>query len=392
MNNEIIEKAKVLYNTIMKYPNKVLEIFNDFYGEDRVDMQGFPSFDNFILGLSQQTLENLSDCTQDIINSYNSKSGFIIIHFPMTRVTNENDRFVDVPNLWVKIVITIEGKCRGYFGINRSEYQLSHMQSDYMHSHVSGINWSDTTQFLSPCLGSGPIRATLATLSLGYDEAMWQLFCLELDRYMRVESLAGIPYRYLERIGNMTNNYVEHRTFSIANSKFDNFSQGFSRLNLLEFVKYFIKSKKLKFNFINNTWGIAMSYVNLTILMSNSFIEWYNREFNNHNVSANLQELLTKNILEKGTVVENCIRIYGVSSVSQINYASYEGRTICTFKGRVIKLHIIESNENSDNMSFFLHHNIISEITKAILEILNYKYGREERNEEAGIGTPAKYL
>ena len=69
-------------------------------------------------------------------------------------------------------------------------------------SHVHGIPFNRFTDFKSPCLGSGPIKSTVATLALGYDEAIRQLFCLELDKYVRVESIAGIPYRYLEKIGN----------------------------------------------------------------------------------------------------------------------------------------------------------------------------------------------
>ena len=58
----------------------------------------------------------------------------------------------------------------------------------------------DFTRFKSPCTGSGPINSTLATLATDYDEGIWQLFCLELDRYVRVESIEGVPYHRLESI------------------------------------------------------------------------------------------------------------------------------------------------------------------------------------------------
>ena len=52
----------------------------------------------------------------------------------------------------------------------------------------------------TPCTGRGPINSTLSTLAIGYDEAIWQLLCLELDRYVRVESIDGVPHYRLENI------------------------------------------------------------------------------------------------------------------------------------------------------------------------------------------------
>ena len=39
MNEEVTNKARELYDNLMYFPNKVLGIFNDFFGEDKVDMQ-----------------------------------------------------------------------------------------------------------------------------------------------------------------------------------------------------------------------------------------------------------------------------------------------------------------------------------------------------------------
>ena len=46
--NELIEnKIEELYSLLMNKPNQVLAIFNDFFGEDRVDMQGFMNIGEF---------------------------------------------------------------------------------------------------------------------------------------------------------------------------------------------------------------------------------------------------------------------------------------------------------------------------------------------------------
>ena len=44
--NELIEnKIEELHSLLMDKPNQVLAIFNDFFGEDKVDMQEFMSVD-----------------------------------------------------------------------------------------------------------------------------------------------------------------------------------------------------------------------------------------------------------------------------------------------------------------------------------------------------------
>ena len=43
----IEEKIEELYNSLMDKPLQVLGIFNDFFGEDKVDMQGYWSLDKF---------------------------------------------------------------------------------------------------------------------------------------------------------------------------------------------------------------------------------------------------------------------------------------------------------------------------------------------------------
>lgn len=441
MSDEIVKKVKELYDNLMYYPNKILEIFNDFFGEERVDMQGFTNFNELLWNLKYMKLgvffynreavigshefiasspqnkeiilslldngvlekpvlsdDNIANYFLPIMTSTLAQSlpkGFIIVHFPMTRVTNENDRYVDVPNLWVKVEFDMQGKGVGYFGINRSEYTIEHMQSDYMHSHVPGINWSNTKSFTVPCMGQGPIRYTVATLAVGYDEAIWKLFCLELDKYMRVESLAGTPYRYLERIGsNNTRMYEGPTTYAMNTIKFNRFSPRFKERDLSDFVRSFVNSKLLKFNYVNGSWGIAMSYTNFTILVSNAFISWYNERYRNDNSIADYSTLLRDDIIRKGIIIGPKIKYLkiGNNSSQGRDYLSFEGKEICTFKGNTIKLHISGGEKAEDNMSIFVNPQIVDVTARAILEIVNYKYGREERTEEVGIGTSARYL
>ena len=167
----IEEKIEELYNSLMDKPLRVLGIFNDFFGEDKVDMQGYWSLDKFkswmnIVPLSTYILDgNIvsmdrndwsmyetqaitdlpGDQVEKVVNALtdNRVKGrignikfndiFILVHFPHVRVTNEHDRFVDINPLWAKVKVMYNGTLDGGFTLNRSEYTLLHIRSTYMH-------------------------------------------------------------------------------------------------------------------------------------------------------------------------------------------------------------------------------------------------------------------
>lgn len=438
MSEEITKKVQEIYDSLMYFPRKVLDIFNDFFGEDRVDPQGFVTFEEFISILEQRKLAWFFPNKTSVYNTAEFKAlpkegkdivvtlldndalsvpvlsdnavatyilplmtttlsntmvrdGYMLVHFPNVRVTNEHDRFVDISHLWVKVGVKPSGAGTGFFTMNRSEYQLTHMQADYMHSHVSGIPFSNFTQFKSPCLGSGPIKNTLATLAIGYDEAMWQLFCLELDKYVRVESISGIPYRYLEKISNREGMTIGASTFTMKAS-YNGYTSRFTKDNMKDFVVYLIEKGKLKFNFINGNYGLAMSYIDYMILISNEFIEWYNHRFNQHIVTSSYAQLISSGILKECIIDNGKILYFTGNTTSNRDYLDYEGRRVCVFKGKPVNIHIIDDNRGPENKVVLINSEIAETIAKAILETINYKYGRKEEREEAGASSSTDYL
>lgn len=438
MSEEITKKAQEIYDSLMYFPRKVLDIFNDFFGEDRVDLQGFITFEKFISELERHKLSlffpnktsvynttefkalpkdgkdmvvalldndalNVPVLSDDAVATYilplmtttlsNTmvRDGYILVHFPHVRVTNEHDRFVDISHLWVKVGVKLSGAGTGFFTMNRSEYQLSHMQADYMHSHISGIPFDDFTRFRSSCLGSGPIKNTLATLAIGYDEAMWQLFCLELDKYVRVESISGVPYRYLEKISNREGMTIGASTFTMKAS-YNRYTSRFTKDNMKDFVVYLIEKGKLRFNFINGNYGLAMSYIDYMILISNEFIEWYNHRFNQHIVTSSYAQLISSGILKECIIDNGKILYFTGNTASNRDYLNYEGRGVCMFKGKPVNIHIIDDNRGPENKVVLINSEIAETIAKAILETINYKYGRKEEREEAGASSPTDYL
>lgn len=417
--NELIEsKIEELHSLLMDKPNQVLAIFNDFFGEDKVDMQGFMSVDKLkswldvtpiseyapreLLGMSRedyntyrgQSLTGLKGevldlvlnqlCSGWMVDSIGQKkfgSGFILVHFPYVRITNEYNKFVDINHLYAKVKVLHNGSMNGHFALNRAEYTYLHISSGYMHSHVSSIPTSDFTQFQTPCTGTGPINDTMSNLNREFDSDIWRLFCLELSKYVEVESIAGVPYHRLENLGT-SDMSVREDVFEVVN-RLDYYGDGIEGM-IKDFVSYFIKQGKLKFNYDNGSYSIGMSLTEYILVISNEFIDWYNKKFNNKELKYTFDTLKRNSVLEEGIIANN--KIYYKNSRHNVNsYAAYNGKRMCTFKGTDVLINIVDINGvEEDNKSIILNTNIALYILSKILRVINYRYGKAEQRDQEG--------
>ena len=425
----IEEKIEELYNSLMDKPLRVLGIFNDFFGEDKVDMQGYWSLDKFKSWMNIEPLStyipdgNIVSMNRDDWSMYktwaitdlpgdqvekvvnvltdttvkerigNAKFNgiFILVHFPHVRVTNEHDRFVDINHLWAKVKVMYNGTLNGGFTLNRSEYTLLHIISDYMHSHIMSIPTNDFTQFKNPCTGSGPINGTISALNRDYDEDMWNMFCLELSKYVTVESVAGTPYHYLEKLGTNGMEIGVDRFITYLSPGY--YGSVITPGKFKEFVRYFINSKKLKFNYVNGSYSIGMSLIEFIVLISNEFIKWYNDQFNKEELTAKFADLKSNGIL-KECIIDNR-KIYYDGVRNNVNsYAQYIGKKVCIFKGREITVDITDIAEvRNENKSIILNTQTALYILTTILKVLNYRYGRDKATHEGNqLGTEVRYL
>lgn len=395
-----------IYNKIMEKPLKIQEIFNDFYGEDKVDLQGFLSYEEFkekmlpikeVLGWDIYNVEEDSERNSSIIQeifqeilSRNSSNLFILVHFPEVRVTNEHDKYVDIKHLWAKVSITYNGRIKGTFTLNRSEYTRTQILSDYLHSHIAGIP-TNKSMFSTPCTGTGPINRTITTLTIDFDENIWQLFCLELDKFVRVESLSGVPYRKLENIGVESSSF----TSSLSYDSFRNVVQipafWIYGKRLQRFLKYIFDNNILTFNWYNGQYGIAMSFTEYIIAISNAFINWYNTNYDTLNINMTLKDLFNANIIFSGSIRDN--KIYYDYRNPTSNLLD-EGKYVCTFKGEDIKLHITDDNIQNDK-DIIINLAVADLILSSVLKTINYSYGKDDndsRNEEEDSLTFSKTI
>ena len=427
----IEEKIEELYNSLMDKPLRVLSIFNDFFGEDKVDMQGYWSLDKFkswmnieplsayipdgdIVSMNrddwsiyktwaitdlpgnqvEKVVNVLTDTTvKEIIGNAKFNGIFILVHFPHVRVTNEHNRFVDINHLWAKVKVMYNGTLNGGFTLNRSEYTMLHISSGYLHSHVSAIPINDFTQFQNPCTGSGPINGTISTLNRDYDEDIWNMFCLELSKYVTVESVAGRPYNYLERLGTDNMEMGVGRFVTYLSSNHYDYGSALNSDKLKKFVRSFINSKKLKFNYVNGSYSIGMSLIEFIVLISNEFIKWYNDQFNKKELTTEFAELKRRDIL-KECIIDNGKIYYDRSRNNVNNYTQYIGKKVCMFKGREVTVDITDIAEvRNENKSIILNTHTALYILAIILKVLNYRYGRNKATHEGNqFGTEVRYL
>lgn len=373
----------------MEKPRRILEIFSDYFGEDKVDMQGFCTKEKFC--------ENKS-LGKNNTDAISLPSGiFILVWFPQVRVTNEYNKSVDIQDLYAKVKIDTEGQLIGKFYLNRATYPLSHMDAGYMHSHVPGINTYNFSEFLTPCTGNGPINATIGGLNREFDEDMWQLFCSELEDFTQVESIEGTPYRRLESIGaNQFSSMTQEFSYIVRGfyGKVARPSYEFRGVDLgiiPDFTRYLLKNVSLPMEYSNGTYCIGMSYYDATILISNKFIEWFNLEDNPYRRLYDFQYLKDMDILEEYMVTDG--KIYTIRATERINrYRDYEGKLVCKFKGKEIKLHISDTLSSERHSATLLQANVIRDIVSAICKVVNLRYGRKEGEEESELDRQTFYV
>lgn len=300
---------------------EVYQIFVDFFGENYIDIQ-----DNDI-----------------------------IVYFPKIRVTNENNRYTDIYKLFVKIKL-VDGKLFNSFELKRAEYTEEQYISHYCHSHVPTINnFQDFANWKIPCLGSGPIRSTIASLIHEGTKELWQLFCIELKKYVITESLQGGPYIRLETISS-SNNLTRYPPLRYT------FTLDCCQFPIDKFLKYIIEQRPFNFNY-SNFYNIALSEKNIIILLSNLFIKWYNEG----NLDISVKDLYIKNILKKCIISNETIYIKEITNIEYVNPLK-----IITFKGKDIFLNIIKNKEPNKNVVLLLNSNIVSVLVTSLIDYINY--------------------
>lgn len=133
----------------------------------------------------------------DVQNVFSSRP-CLVIHWDEVEVSNEEDERHTIYDLFARVNLNPDASMIG-FELTRTSLTPAEMIRGYIFSHVSSQH-GNVLDYKKPCLGTGPIRTTITTLSAGYDPDIFRLFLLELDRYVRTESITGGPYVRIREI------------------------------------------------------------------------------------------------------------------------------------------------------------------------------------------------
>lgn len=376
-----------LYNKVFSKVFEVYDIFKEFFGEEYVDLQGIISLEGFS---SHYTFPwEKEPTTIDIVNTRQIENiqshfnPFILVYWPSVTVTNEFGKSVSIQDLFAKVPVTFDGTIpyeEHGFTLNRSTYTMVQYTSNYLHSHIPRIPKDDFTIFMPPCLGTGPIRDTINSLKNEYDEFTWMLFCQELNLYVTVESISGVPYHRLETIGQ--NNYKIHASpFTLSRL------YNFRSIGVCDFVKYYLENGNLKINYINGHYTLGFSMYDYIIDISNAFIDYYNKYVDH--TETNLDTLYSNYVIYK--VVVSNRKFYKIDHRNQVD-TNVLGKLVCIFKGEEKKLKIIDYKSEEVSSVTILNPGIANMLARYIFLILNVRYNERNNISQEGDNTHRKYL
>lgn len=341
--------------------NKVYNLFKEFFGEDRIDLRG----------------------------------NDIIVWWPKLRVSNELGQSCIITHLYARVPVENNGTMGGVFGLNRTEYSYGQWIANYCHSHVNSIYKSrDSLRcWKSPCLGQGPIRRTISSLTLYFDEDLWNLFCFELDQYVRHESVVGVPYIRLERIGiaASSSRYI----VDIPKSHISYYSLGpecdeFMKKSLISEI---IAKKPFRFNYIEGNYTIAENPIDLIVKVSDIFIGLYNRQEKEKQQEI-MDKLKSNSLFSDYKIVNNRLFMVTNRNETQDLHMELEGIPILKFKGEEKHLVITdkENGEEKENVVKLLSPPYVMYILNKILRIINYRFNGKDKERASSTKEAIKYL
>lgn len=420
--NVLEAKVEEVFLLLTEKSYEVYDIFKNFFEEQYVDLHLVHSIDNiayiikneipmgkyidskilndnsididnYMASLQEKevniVIENINVCK--VVDWFYNRFDYIseiLVHFPHVTITNEYNRSTEINHLFAKVKIDYKGSIVGGFSLNRSEYTYTHMLEHYMHSHVRDIPVWNFEEFQLPCTGSGPINDTIASLSIEFDADLWNLFCLELSKYVCVESVSGVPYHHLEHLG-QRNSVEELSDFNLVNSLL---LHSRYRDILYDFLDYFLSLNKLKFNYNHGSYALGMSFVEYNMIISNEFIKWYNKKYASHDYRVPLSKFLASGIMCKCIISGNKILHFRESN-NRNSFEAFIGKKVCTFKGKDYTIVITGLNTpDSNEYTHILSETVSACILSIILKVINYKYGKERNNTSDSTCKKTRYI
>ena len=365
---------------------EVTEILNQNFGEENVevlidaqdviqkimnarfyiDSYNFVYFEDIDSVASDLSLENVLEILPPVINNVIVLR--VTIKFPKVTVTNEDGQSAYLKNLFVRFFIEQDGTFYAKsITMNKSTYSYAHFTHYYIHSHCTGVHYSNLSAFQSCCLGKGPINNTIDNLLMEYNEEQWMQFCYDLEKYVTIESKEGVPYYSLETCNA---EYVySHPIF------FDAWIPN-SQNNLKipkDFILYLLNNKILSFTWQYNHWILVGDLCKISIDITSAFLQWSKEILGTENNRDLINFYRYKDIKFKHYYYHNN-KLYSDTSHDFVNISEYEGQHVLTFKDKEYTLEIEPAKYNAPKLIVILQDNIILDTITTLLYYLNAEY------------------
>lgn len=389
MSEELSNILDEVYKELLVHFNKVKDIFIEYFGEERVDWKILVAnyskeciadkvYINFNLENNEE--ETIIAKLQEILNSnekekgnaanilYDGPVGNIIVHFPEVKVTNENGNFTTIKDLFAKVAVYGSGTICGSFKLLRTHYTYAHFKNNYMHSHVANIPLDNIEEFQPCCKGSGPINDTIYELYEFFSEEQWMQFCWDLDKYVTVESLSGIPYHKLID-ADCEDGVDQQITLEYYNSLDRKYCPEFD-----DFKKYLLENKLLRFRWVHHNWELAHSYSEYALIVTKAFFNWVKEtsKYLSHDLEAFINDLMITAIYKSDGLYTLSARIDNLKKRHL-----FEGKPVLTFKGTTF-FGVIDPPAKTATKLKILSPTLLKSIYKELLYLININYGRNE--------------
>lgn len=352
------------------------------------------------LTLTEETLQEFEPKTIDklfvAINTiikkqrlYEEVEGVIMIHFPKVTVTNENNRSTDIFDLYSRVSVNPDATISGNVEFCKATYTHAQWHSRYIHSHIPSLDPSHPEYFKDSCLGNGPLSRTIPSLRIENNVYLWPLFCLELERYVEVESLEGGPYIRLENISLHRNSEFIVDDFTNYYNRFPISLDAKTEYLINRFIEIIIEKKAIPFVFNSNTYTVGDNFVNTAIKLSNIFIDFYNNEYIKRvEDPVTIEDLFNTSILYQGIIEGESIKYKGVPN--NTGGIAINGKVLFKFKGEYVKLLIRSYNQEVEDLPIFINNNIISSIVYNFLTFINHADKYKQLSSETTSGEDVK--
>ena len=133
-----------------------------------------------------------------------------------------------------------------------------------------------------------------------------------------------------------------------------------------------------RFNYVNGSYGVAMSPFEWHISISNKFIEWYNSRDKEFRERVNYKDYMMEVKVEGSAIY----RQTNSSFINDRDLSEFIGRRVCTFKGKEVSLSITGINQHfeDENITLVLNPEICQHILAYILKIVNFGYGNSNKS------------